>query len=593
MNPIATIKARTREKLLADLATFSRRAWREVESAKALEWNWHHELLCEHLMLAYQREELRLIFCMPPRSLKSKLVSVFFPAWVWAKSPEQSFILTSYSDSLSEELNMARRTLLMSRWFQETFPGKVQFAVDQNRREQYKTLAGGQAIATSTEGTLTGKGADYLLVDDLLSPQQSYSDLERNNANRFFDSTLRSRLNDPGRGVIIVVCQRLHEADLPGHLNENEPGVWTTIVLPMESEEDEEIVFPLSGKVMHRKAGDLLHAARWPKSWVEKHKRTVGAFIWASQFEQRPAPAGGAIFKRTWFQQYEKLPEQGRVIIVMDTAYSIRKTADYSAASVWLASEGKYYLAWVWRARVEYPQLKRMVEELAAAWRPEAVVVEEKGSGQSLVQSLKQETELPVVGFKVEADKVSRAHGVTALFESGRVHLPKAAPWLADFLGELELFPAGAHDDQVDTVTMALAYLRDQGYEHRYGLLDLVQSLKQQIAAGILWPDGRPKQSAASQVPLATNRACCAVPLPVTLPGGGTRCANCGRQSNLRPLESTEDADVSHCPACGSGLIQIIPNAKRCGQCGHQFGLSVKVAPVMTRREWLQRPGRG
>src|ERR1700730_11099760 len=125
------------------------------------------------------------------------------------------------------ELNMSRRTLLQSKWFQETFPNKVLFSADQNRREQFHNQAGGVSIATSVEGTLTGKGADYLLIDDLLRPQQSYSDLQRVNANRFFDSTLRSRLNEPATGRIVAICQRLHETDLVGHLLENEPGAWT------------------------------------------------------------------------------------------------------------------------------------------------------------------------------------------------------------------------------------------------------------------------------------------------------------------------------------------------------------------------------
>lgn len=538
---------RTRTKLLADFGAFCRRAWREIEPGKPLEWNWHHELLCEYLMLAYAREELRLIFCLPPRGLKSKLVSVFFPAWVWAKSPHESFILTSYSDSLSEELNMARRTLLQSEWFRQTFPGKVQFSPDQNRREQYKNLAGGQSIATSTEGTLTGKGADYLLVDDILSPQQSYSDLERVNANRFFDSTLRSRLNEPERGVIIVICQRLHEADLAGHLLENEPGVWTRVNLPMEAEQDEEIVFPISGRVMHRKAGDLLHPVRWPKSWCEKHKRTVGPFIWSSQFQQRPAPAGGAIFRREWFQTYRKAPEKGSTIIALDTAYSVKKTADYSAASVWTAFEGRYYLRFVWRERVAYPDLKRAVEELADVWAPDAVLVEEKASGQSLVQSLKEETSLPVVGIPVDSDKVTRAHSVTALFSAGRVNFPEDAPWLPAYLHELELFPSAAHDDQVDTTTIALRYLRAQHSGGRLTWLDTVKAHAADWARGIF---GSRKKTADK--PAAV----------VETPAGCVTVNNFDNSKQPRP-----------CPACQSICTIALggPMNWHCNQCRCDF----------------------
>src|SRR5208337_1139060 len=156
MNPIEMMRQRTKEKLLSDFATFCKRAWREIEP-RELQWSWHHELVAEYLQLAYEREELRLIFTMPPRELKSRLVSIFFPAWCWAKDPGLSFIAVSYSDSLSEEHSTIRRKLLQSHWFQTTFPGKVTFRADQNRREQYHNEAGGMMVATSTEGTLTGK----------------------------------------------------------------------------------------------------------------------------------------------------------------------------------------------------------------------------------------------------------------------------------------------------------------------------------------------------------------------------------------------------------------------------------------------------
>jgi predicted phage terminase large subunit-like protein len=574
MNPLEKYRERTREKLLADFPSFCRRAWREIEPGKPLEWNWHHELICEFLMLAYAREELRLIFTLPPRGLKSKIVSVFFGAWVWAKAPHESFILTSYSDSLSEELNMARRTLLMSRWYQETFPGKVQFAADQNRREQFRNSAGGVSIATSTEGTLTGKGADYLLVDDLLSPQQAFSDLLRLNANRFFDSTLRSRLNEPERGVIIVICQRLHELDLVGHLEENEPGVWRHISLPMECEQNEDVVFPISGRIVHRKQGDLLHPQRWPESWVKKTKATVGPFIWSSQFMQRPAPAGGAIFKSEWFQTYKKEPDKGTTIISLDTAFSVKKTADYSAASVWTAYEGRYYLRFVWRERVAYPELKRMVEELADVWMPDAVLVEEKGSGQSLLQSLKQETSLPIVGIQVDTDKVSRAHSVTALFSAGRVHFPEDAPWLPTFLHELELFPASAFDDQVDTVTQALRYLRSQQSD---GRLTLVERMKEKGADWVRGIFSHRKKSANGN-PAASSTKEIAIPQPCMHCGSfkleacGTgvstrlHCLACGKYSWGELVKYL-------CPKCGDKLTEPVPGGGkwRCKAHGHQF----------------------
>jgi predicted phage terminase large subunit-like protein len=472
------LRERTRERLLSSFSAFAQAAWKVIEP-HGLEWNWHLELECEYLQLAYERQILRLIVTVPPRTLKSRLISVLFACWSWAKDPSLSFLFTSYSDSLSDELSILRRSLLQSKWFQEMFPGQVQFAADQNQKSKYQNLRKGQMIATSMSAVALGVGADFLLIDDALSPEQSYSDAERSNVNRAFDGTFRSRLNEAERGVIVIIAQRLHESDLIGHVLTNEPGgVWRHINLPMIAETDEEIVFPLSGRVLHRKAGDLLFPQRFSKKWCEKQRATIGTYLWSSQYQQRPGVLGGAIFRRDWFRQYSELPQEkkGMTILSLDTAFSTKKTADYSVATVWTSYGTGFFLRYVWRERAAYPHLRAMTEALAEDFAVEAVLVEEKGSGQSLLQSLKEETSLPVVGIQVDTDKVSRAHGVSALFEAGRIFFPKDEPWMPTYLHELELFPSGAHDDCVDSSTMALAYLRSRQYSGAtLGLVKLLQ----------------------------------------------------------------------------------------------------------------------
>ena len=395
------------------------------------------------------------------------------PAWAWVNDPSLTFMFASYSDSLSTELSVLRRSLLSSDWFQRTFPQRVIFSADENMKTQYRNTAQGSMISTSMSGTVSGKGCDVLVIDDPLSAQESYSDVARESVNQIFTSTFRSRLNEPERGAIVLICQRLHEQDLPGYLLTNEPDTWTLVRIPMIAEVDEEIRFPISGRVVKRKAGDLLQPSRFSAAWCAR-EQAVNTFRWAGQYEQRPAPAGGAIFKSSWLQRYDQLPEKkDHVVISLDTAFSTKKSADYSVASIWIANDDGFYLAHIFRDKIEYPQLKMAIQNLASVWHPTAVLVEEKGSGQSLTQSLTQETLLPIIPVKVETDKVSRAHAVTALFESGRVFLPRFAPWLADFESELELFPFSANDDQIDSTTQALAYLREQMYEHQYPILDM------------------------------------------------------------------------------------------------------------------------
>jgi predicted phage terminase large subunit-like protein len=561
MNPLESFRQRTQQKLLDDFASFARRGWKEIEP-KPLVWNWSHQAICEYLQACFGRKIKRLIITVPPRNTKSRLTSVLWPAWIWARDASQSVVLTSYSDSLSEELNVLRRNLLQSEWFRSAFPNRVMFRPDANRREQYANTAGGVAIATSTEGALTGKGGDILICDDLLSPQQGYSDLLRENANRYFDSTLRSRLNEPENGCVVIICQRLHEMDVVGHVLTNEPGVWEHLSLEMECEEDKQIYFPVSGRTIERKQGDLLHPARFGRDWCTKTRLTVGNYIWSSQYQQRPGVLGGAVFQRTWFQSYKKDPPEGKgvTILSLDTAYSTRKTADYSVASVWTAYEGRYYLRFIWRARADYPSLKRTVEDLCTLWNPESVIIEEKASGQSLLQSLQQETILPIVAIPADSDKTSRAHGITSLFESGRVFFPEQASWLSEFLHELELFPSGAHDDQVDSMVHGLSYLRKQTTQ---GGLTLIAGM---IERGPDWLRGIFKKKSASGSKPAAVAADCKPPVvtvdnvKIWMEQNKTpACPNPNCKSPCTFLQrDCEDQWHLHCRQCG-GVDGVLP----------------------------------
>ena len=615
-NPIAALRERTRQKLIGDFAQFARRAWREVEPSRELLWNWHHELIAEHLALCYQGEITRLIITQPPRSLKSKLVSVIFPAWVWAQSPGSSFILCSYSDSLSEELNMARRRLLQSEWFQSTFPGKVLFAPDENRREQYKNLAGGQAIATSTDGTLTGKGGDYLLVDDLLSPQQSYSDLERNSANRFFDSTLRSRLNEPATGRIIVICQRLHEADLPGHLLEAEPGVWTTLNLAMEAEQDEEIVFPVSGRVVQRKVGDLLHAARFPTSWVEKQKRTLGRVTWSAQYQQRPSPIEGNIIKAKDILFYGgKNPETGeldpqlpasfeRTIISADCAFKDTRTSDFVAVIVIGIVGPRRYVRHITNARLDLDATEAEIRSCHANFGPiSATLIEDKANGSAVVSHLRENLS-GVIAVTPEGGKVSRMMAAAPEFQANNWFFDRTGAWTSKAIDQLCNFPNSKNDDISDAISQASIWLQNNSYS-----LGLVEFFKQ-VAAGatkLVKSVARvlsraPGAEAEETKPAVTDEefktwnerqrapACphpdCGAKCTTLIPGrkgASILCNQCGRIDG-------QDAPNPAGACCANYLPQIIPGGIRCGSCGAQSG-GAAVIVGQSRRDYFAGAG--
>jgi len=212
-----------------------------------------------------------------------------------------------------------------------------------------------------------------------------------------------------------------------------------------------------------RRAGDALWREKFPLEELEETRAVIGSAAFESLYQQRPSAAEGAIFKREWWRYYREPPPFKRIIQSWDTAFKTGAENDFSACTTWgVADNGHYYLLWFWRGKVEFPELKRRMIWLAQEWNPVQILIEDKASGQSLIQELKYETALPIIPVKVDSDKRRRAEVVTGAIEAGKVLLPESAPWLNVFVDELAAFPNGVHDDAVDSTTQALNYLRHQ-----------------------------------------------------------------------------------------------------------------------------------
>ena len=225
------------------LAEFVKQAWPIVEPSTPLRWNWHLDVICEYLEALTAGDGInRLIINLPPRSGKSILASVMWPAWVWARQPSTRWLCASYSASLANKFSIDRRGVITSPWYQERWP--IQLAGDQNQKNEFMNTERGHMIATSVSGSATGKGGDFIVADDLQNPEMAESEAERETVNRFFDETLSTRLDDKRRGRIVVIQQRTHQADLTGHLLEQ--GGWTHLCLPAEFERRTVIPLPRS-----------------------------------------------------------------------------------------------------------------------------------------------------------------------------------------------------------------------------------------------------------------------------------------------------------------------------------------------------------
>ena len=470
------------------LSEFVRQAWHIIEPTTPLLWNWHLDAICEHLEAVANADLFRLIVNLPPRSGKSLLTSVLWPAWVWTKQPSTRWLCASYSASLAVKFSIDRRTVITSQWYQERWP--VHLAGDQNQKQEFMNDTRGHMIATSPSGTATGKGGEIIIADDLQNPEMSESEAERRNVIRFFDETLSTRLDDKRHGRIVVIQQRTHQADLTGHLLEQ--GGWTLLCLPAEFERRTVISLPRTGRSIVKQEGDLLWPEREGRAELAAAKHRLGSFGYASQYLQNPIARGGNLFKEKWFGTYREIPKFDALVQSWDCAFKTGRASDYSACVTighvdW--SEGSsavapgYYLVHAWRGRVEFAELKRQALALYEQYQPNDVLIEDAASGQSLLQELRT-TLLPISGVKPDGDKFARAASITPAMEGGHFWLLEGAPWSDDYLVEMTAFPGGAHDDFVDATVQALTFLRQPPEP---GIIEYYRNLA--IAASTGTPD--------------------------------------------------------------------------------------------------------
>lgn len=449
---------------LRDLASFSRLAWQVLEPGTPLLWNWHLDLICEYLTLVQQRVIRRLIINVPPQTMKSRLVNVFFPVWTWTQIPTRRFLSSSYSGDLSAQFNIERSKLVRSSWFQDTFPGVV--GLTRDRQDEIENQVGGRMTATSTGGTATGKGAHDVIVDDPLNPKQAASEVELNGANDFFDQTLRTRLSDQITGVFVIVMQRLDHRDLTGHVIDKEPGAWTHIRIPMEAEENERWEFPISHRVHERAAGELLMPSRFPRNIIEGMKVGMGSFTWAGQYQQRPTPRGGAIIKRDWIRYWTRatLPERfDEVIQSWDMSFGKTDDSSFVVGSVYGRAGARKLLLAQTHRRMEYTEARQAVKDLTRDW-PQAHVklVENKANGPAIISDLRAEIS-GLIAIEPDGDKAARMMAVAPEYESGCVEYPDPSMpgfgWVTEHVEEICRFPQKPND-RGDAESQALRRLR-------------------------------------------------------------------------------------------------------------------------------------
>jgi predicted phage terminase large subunit-like protein len=447
--------------LRADFYSFLVRCFSELNPGADFLPSWHIEVMAATLQSVREGRLKRLIINIPPRHLKSLAASIALPAWLLGHDPTLGIINVTYGQELSDKFARDCRALMMSLWYQALFPTRLASA--RASLQELITTRGGFRLATSVGGVLTGRGADVIMIDDPVKPSDAMSDSRRTAANEWFDGTLYSRLNDKTKGAIVVVMQRLHQDDLVGHILKREG--WEILSFPAIAETDElhAVETPFGRKTFHRLSGVPLHPERESLETLAHIRATMGEYNFAGQYQQTPAPAGGGMVKEAWFRRYRPTdrPESfDRIIQSWDTANKPGELADYSVCTTWGLQGPHFYLLNVLRKKLSFPELKRAVIEQNGLFRPEAILIEDKASGTQLIQDLIEAGMSHVTRYKPDGDKTMRLHAQTATIENGFVHLPEEAHWLSDYLSELILFPAGRHDDQVDSTAQAIAWTK-------------------------------------------------------------------------------------------------------------------------------------
>jgi len=408
----------------------------------------------------------RLIVCCPPRHGKSVTCSTIFPAWYLGRHPDRGVIAASYGQALADDFGRRVRNLIASDEHRAVFPGSA-IAPDSAAAQRFALVKGGTYFAVGRGAAVTGRGGDVLIVDDpLRDREEADSETVRRSMQDWYSQVAYTRLQP--NGAVLVIETRWHMDDLAGWLvSEHAEEGWEVLSFPAIAEDADEL---------GRKEGEALWPERFDLEKLRAIKAQLGGSAFAALYQQRPAAAEGAIFKRAWWGRYSELPATfSRVIQVWDTAFKSGDENDFSACTTWAETSSHYYLVHAWRGRVEFPGLIAKAKALAEAWKPTAVLIEDKASGQSLIQTLRVTSSLPVLPIKVGTDKVSRANAVTPLVEAGKALLPVAADWLDDYLEEISAFPTSKHDDWTDTTTMALGYLKGDNASPGSGWLELAR----------------------------------------------------------------------------------------------------------------------
>jgi predicted phage terminase large subunit-like protein len=525
---VAPARLPSRDEVIAEqcrrsLRRFVSEAWPIVEPVSPLITGWHLDVVCEHLQAVSDGDLLRLIINVPPRTAKSLMTAVMWPAWEWLSRPHTRWLYASYAEDFAHRDSLKTRRVIKSEGGRTDgtllqrvgYQGVLRLlsdepwslTKDQDAKSKFENTATGMRLATGVRGRATGEGGDRVVVDDPLNAAQARSDADREFANRWWDETMTTRFNN-ARAAAVIVMQRLHQDDLTGHLIEQ--GGWHHLCLPAEYEPTHQFVYPSKvrlspvtynlqteegkvetvttpgGRILagdpRTEEGELLEPVRLSTERLAELRRGLGSYGFAGQMLQRPAPAEGGMFKKAWWKYWEPatLPTGWeRIVDSWDMRFgdSQEASSSYVVGQRWGVVGADFYLLGQVRARLSFTETLAAVRAMAV-WRPgslnagrvSARLVEKKANGAAVIDTLKREI-TALIPIEPEGGKDVRAAAVSPTVEAGNVWLPDSdfipcpsaytSTSVEDFIAEHAVFPNGTHDDQVDAMSQLINWAND------------------------------------------------------------------------------------------------------------------------------------
>lgn len=447
---------------------FLSQAWEHIEPATYVD-NWHIHVLCTHLEAVARSEIKRLIINIPPGHMKSMLVSIFFPVWMWINDPTKQILSTSHSMDFSARDTARARELIQSEWFQERWD--LELRDDQNAKTDYKNTKFGFRKAKAFT-KLTGARGNLLIIDDPMSAYDANSPTERYNVKTTMLQTVPSRLNDLEEDSIIIIAQRLHMEDIVGVIQD--AGLdYEVLSIPARYEGDKIFATSLKMEDPRTEIGELLFAKKFSDHAMLEMEKSLGAYQWSAQYQQNPVPATDGYFNKDWILWYtpEERPKLSEMHLYMTTDHAPSGKGDFNAGVMWgLDHKGHYWFLDAYHKQSnildalgvvnnggEYELLNEGFLPMIEKWKPIYWIPEDDNSWKTfepMARNMMRDTgtnksvikPIPTRG----GDKEVKNMPFAAACQNGMVHLPKNNQKAQDLVSEMLTFPVGKHDDFID-----------------------------------------------------------------------------------------------------------------------------------------------